>query len=71
MAIQTTERLYTAAQAAAYLGISLDAFRKHFSRDSIHYFERVGPAYLFAESELDRFASERRPRGNPAFSRKK
>lgn len=69
VAIQTREKIYKTAEAALYIGLSIDTFRKHVQRDNVHPFERVGLGYLFLESELTRFKKELRPRGNPAFSR--
>lgn len=69
MSFKTTEKIFDSGDAAAFCGMSLDVFRKHVQRGNIKSFEAVGMCKLFLESELKRFIANRRPRGNPAFSR--
>lgn len=69
VAIKTSETLFDAATASAYLGLAEETVSKYIQRGLIKPFRRVGRSYLIAESELARYQREKRPPGNPAFSK--
>ena len=65
MPVMTTEPEYTLAEAATYLALTPGTVRQYLNRSLLHPTRRIGRLMLFAQSELDRYQRERRPRGTP------
>jgi hypothetical protein len=54
---------YTAEQAAKALGIKIDQFNKYTQSGRIAPDRVIGTVRFFSQAEIDRFKTERRPRG--------
>lgn len=63
-----SEKLYTTAEAAKYLGLSVSALKNHIYEVGDLHGHKVGNVLLFTQAELDRFRREKRPRGRPPSS---
>lgn len=59
------KKLYSTAEAANYLGISVSALKYHiyFAEDIAG--QLVGRTLVFTEDELEKFNNTRRPQGRP------
>lgn len=57
-------KLYSTAEAASHLGLSLDAVKYHLKHKHLTG-QKVGHSLVFTERELDRFRRDRRPVGRP------
>lgn len=71
MVLQAREPVLDSNEAAEFLSLSVHTIHKHVQRGKLRPVRRVGTACLFLESELRRYKRERKPRGNPAFVKKK
>lgn len=58
---------YFVRDAAVYLGLRPGTVRRYASRGLLKPCRRVGNMLLFSRSELDRFRSVPRKKGNPLF----
>lgn len=56
--------LYSTAQAAAYLGLKVDALKYHLKQGHLAP-QKVGHSLVYTPEELDRFQLTRRPPGRP------
>jgi excisionase family DNA binding protein len=63
VSIKTTERVYGTKEAAEYLNLGTDTVRQYVHRGLLHAFDTLSGRYLFKESELRRYNSERKPPG--------
>ena len=58
--------LFSTAQAAEYLGLSVSSMKYHlYSANDLAADIKVGQALLFTRETLDRFAENKRPPGRP------
>ena len=56
--------LYSTAQAAKYLGLSVAALKYHIYNGNIKP-QRIGNSLVFTQAQLDEFQANRRPQGRP------
>lgn len=63
--LKVQEPLFTARDAAEYLGLSLKTVRLYVTRNVLTPCQKIGSTWLLAQSELDRFKQERRTPGRP------
>jgi excisionase family DNA binding protein len=59
------ERLFSTAEAAEYLGMSLDSFKYHVFRAGNITGQMVGNSLYFTKAQLDEFAAKKRGQGRP------
>jgi excisionase family DNA binding protein len=57
----------TTSEVASRLGITSDTVRRHVMLGNLAALRKTSAGLLFDESEIIRFESQRRPRGNPNF----
>lgn len=69
--VETTDRMLTTEQAAAFMKLSPSTIRQYVTRGLMTVGDQIGGAFLFSESECRRYLRERRPRGNPTFQKKR
>ena len=60
----------TTDQAADTLGLKPDTVRRYANRGTLRSGRKLGNYLLFAQSEVARFAREKREAGNPNFTKK-
>ena len=61
--------LFSTAQAAEYLGLSVSSMKYHlYSAGDLTADIKVGQALLFTRETLDRFSENKRPPGRPKGS---
>lgn len=66
MPIETGVVLFTSAEAAEYIGRSIESIRKYVQRGQLTPCElKVGVSNLFTKFELDRFLKHKRSPGRP------
>lgn len=58
-------KLYSTAEAAKYLGLSLSAIKFHIHVAGNLRPERIGHSLVFTQAQLDQFLATRRKRGRP------
>ena len=58
-------KLYSTAEAAEYLDLSLAAIKYHIYRARTLKAHRVGNSLVFTQEQLDEFNKTRRPPGRP------
>lgn len=66
--VNAGDYVMTTSQAAKYLKLAEDTVRQYIRRNIIRA-TKAGPIYLVTKSECERYKRERRPRGNPTFSK--
>jgi len=60
--------LFSTAQAAEYLGLTVEAIKYHLRRGHLKP-QKVGNSHVYTKLELSRFQRTRRPRGRPFGSK--
>lgn len=70
MPIQANTPVFTAKEAAEFIGLSLESIRKYVQKGRIKPAQVIGRSYLFTQAECERFKPTIRPVGNPNFVRK-
>lgn len=61
--------LMTSVDVAKVASVKLGTVRQYVARGQLHPLTRVGNAYVFLKSEVERFMANRRGPGNPNFLR--
>jgi hypothetical protein len=62
------KQLFSTAEAAEYLGISLSSMKYHVHIAGNVKGQLIGKTLVFTREELDRFEANRRPQGRPPKS---
>ncbi len=71
MPISESSPVFTLAEAAEFLGKSVESVRKYVQSGKFKPTATIGRAYLFSRDECERFKPTIRPVGNPNFLRQK
>ena len=71
MSIKSTSPILTAAEAADFLGLSVESIRKYVQRKRLNPTAVIGTAYVFTQDEIERFKPTMRPAGNPNFQKQR
>lgn len=67
MPLQEKEVMLTTEEAAELLKLAPATVRQYVRRGLLKPRRRIGQAFLFLKSECDRYAKQKKPRGNPNF----
>jgi len=63
MSIKSKDRIYSTSTAADFLGLQQDTVRQYVHRGILKPIGSIGRGYVFEESELKRYQTEKKSRG--------